>query len=191
MHMYTRKSVIYVYIWVHIHMCVYTNIHTYYIHILYDTHIAYVFLGESCDFRYALHIFIRRNPPEHLLSIQLQRCCRWLQDELPDRQIQIWNEVPNSANPVSSCVIWRRFSAPQLWNISRYSVYIGFVKTLFSCALYFYCAVLFANSHAENTVSWWLKHGYDPGEAPQQCPEQCFLSDKSTDATPCCPTSWQ
>ena len=140
---------------------------------------------------HALHMFIQRNPQEHLLSIQLQRCCRWLQDELPDTQIQIWNEIPNSANPVSSFVKWRRFSAPQLWNISRYSVYIGFVKTLFSCALYFYCAVLFANSHAENTVSWWLKHGYDPGEAPQQCPEQCFLSDKSTDATPCCPTSWQ
>ena len=76
---------------------------------------------------------IPRIPQEHLLSIQLQRCCRWLQDELPDTQIQIWNEIPNSANPVSSFVKWRRFSAPQLWNISRYSVYIGFVKTLFSC----------------------------------------------------------
>jgi hypothetical protein len=112
---------------------------------------------------HALHMFIRRNPQEHLLSIQLQRCCRWLQDELPDTQIQIWNEIPNSANPVSSCVIWRRFSAPQLWNISRYSVFIVFVKTWFCCALYFYCAVLLANSHAENTVPRWFKHAYDPG----------------------------
>ena len=198
MHMYTRKSVIYVFCMsAHTHVCIYKYTHLLYTYIFryYMIHIYCIcFFWTSpatLDIGiHALHIFIRRNPPEHLLSIQLQRCCRWLQDELPDRQIQIWNEVPNSANPVSSCVIWRRFSAPQLWNISRYSVFIVFVKTWFSCALYFYCAVS-QQPRWRHGVSVVQTRFSDPGEAPQQCPEQCFLSDKSTDATPCCPASWQ
>ena len=111
MHMYTRKSVIYVFCMsAHTHVCIYKYTHLLYTYIFryYMIHIYCIcFFWTSpatLDIGiHALHIFIRRNPPEHLLSIQLQRCCRWLQAELPDRSK---SEMKSQTRPTQWVLVW-------------------------------------------------------------------------------------